>query len=198
MRRLRLSALVLCLATLAQPGQAQMSLGEPVAGPTPILMLDQNRLYTNSRFGQKMLAETDAAAKALAAENRAIEAALEAEETALAERRASLPPAEFQKLAQAFDARVRDIRRDRDAKVRDIAAQQEQSQRAFLEKVGPVLAQILIEMEADLILDRSAIILSSSRIDITDLAIARIDASLMPPANPAPAEPEAQTPSGNE
>lgn len=171
-----------------------MSLGEPVALPTPILTLDQNRLYTGSRFGQQMLAETDAAAKALAAENRDIEAALEAEETALAERRAALPPAEFQQLAQTFDAKVREIRRARDARARDLAARQDQSQRAFLEKVGPVLAQILIEKGADLILDRSSIIISSSRIDITDLAIARIDASLMP----APAKPEAQAPSGSE
>jgi Skp family chaperone for outer membrane proteins len=178
----------------AQPGLAQMSLGEPVATVGPILTLDQNRLYADSLYGRQTQGEIDAEAKSLSAENRDLEAALEAEETALAAQRATLPATEFQVLAEAFDAKVKDIRKARDARARDLSARQDQSQRAFLERVVPILNQIRTEMGAELILDRASVIWSSPTIDITDLAIQRIDMALLAPpdvslpdADPAPA-----------
>jgi Skp family chaperone for outer membrane proteins len=190
MRLIRLTALALGLLA-AHPGLAQMSLGEPVATVGPILTLDQNRLYADSRFGRQTQAEIDAEAKALSAENRDLEAALEAEETALAAQRASLPAAEFQTLAEAFDSKVRDIRRARDARARDLSLRQDQSQRAFLEKVVPILNEIRSELGAELILDRASVIWSSPTIDITDLAIQRIDQALLAPVagSPAPSDP---------
>jgi Skp family chaperone for outer membrane proteins len=105
-----------------------------------------------------------------------------------------MPAAEFQTLAQAFDAKVRDIRQARDAKVRDLSMRQDQAQRAFLDKVKPVLDQIMAEMGAVILIDRASVILSSPSIDITDLAIRRIDETLLstgtvsePDADPAPA-----------
>jgi|694.fasta_scaffold149809_1 Skp family chaperone for outer membrane proteins len=193
---MRLSRLlVLALGLLAaQPALAQLSLGEPVSTAGPVLTLEKNRLYADSRFGRQTQARIDADLKTLAAENRNLEAALEAEEAALAERRSSLPAAEFQTLAAAFDARVRDIRQARDAKVRDLSMRQDQAQQAFLDEVGPVLDQILTEMGAELIIDRASVILASPSIDITDLAIRRIDETLLPTgtvaepdAGPAPA-----------
>jgi len=196
MPALRLIAVAACLcpwALGAAPALAQMSLGEPVAAAgAQVLILDSNRLYTASRYGRRMLAETEAEGRALASENRDLEAALEAEEKALADRRAALPPAEFQALAQTFDAKVREIRRARSAKERDFEERKDQSQRAFFQRVLPVLNQILEESGADVILDRSAAIITTARVDITDLAIARIDATLPnAAAGPAPAGPEA-------
>lgn len=187
--------IALSLGLLAAcPAAAQMSLGEPVATAGPILTLDQNRLYADSRYGRQTQAAIDAEAKALAAENRRLEAALEAEEAALAERRPGLPAAEFQTLARAFDAKVKEIRRARDARARDLSMRQEQSQQAFVEKVVPILNQIRTEMGAELILDRALVIWSSPSIDITDLAIERIDRTLPdtgtvpePAADPPPA-----------
>ena len=187
--------LALALGLLStQPALAQLSLGEPVATAGPILTLEVSRIYADSRFGRQTKAKIDADKKTLAAENRNLEVALEAEETALAERRTSMPAAEFQTLAQAFDAKVRDIRQARDAKVRDLSMRQDQAQRAFLDKVKPVLDQIMAEMGAGLIIDRAFVISSSPGIDITDLAIRRIDETLLstgtvtePDADPAPA-----------
>ena len=191
--------LIRCLALAlgllsAQPALAQLSLGEPVATAGPILTLEVSRIYADSRFGRQTKAKIDADKKTLAAENRNLEVALEAEETALAERRTSMPAAEFQTLAQAFDAKVRDIRQARDAKVRDLSMRQDQAQRAFLDKVKPVLDQFMAEMGAVLIIDRASVILFSPGIDITDLAIRRIDETLLstgtdsePDADPAPA-----------
>jgi Skp family chaperone for outer membrane proteins len=157
-------------------------MGEPVAGESRILTVDQNRLYTGSRYGKSIQAEIEAQTKALTAENRDIEAELEAEEKALTERRAEVTPEEFQVLAEAFDKKVNGIRQARSEKLRQLEAQQAQAQRTFLQRAGPVLAQIMKEKGADVIVDRSAIILLNARVDITNLAIERIDASVLPEA----------------
>lgn len=178
MRGLRTLLFCLC-AAIAQPALAQVSMGEPVPDGTRILTVDQNRLYTGSRYGQGILSEIEAQTRALTAENRDLEAALETEEKALTERRTQVTPEEFQALAEAFDKKVNEIREARMARLRDLETRQTQAQRTFLQKVGPVLAQILTEKNADLIIDRSAVILLNARIDVTDLAIERIDATLV-------------------
>ena len=193
----RAACLLLALAATAPPAAAQVSLGEavtpPAAVPTGIVILDQDRLYRDSRFGQRMLAAIDAQLKTLQTENRSLEADLEAEEKSLTARRPTLPAEEFQALAKAFDIKVKGIRTARDAKSRDLAAQRDTAQKTFLKTAVPVLARILTEQNAAAIVDRSAVILSFDRIDITDLAIARIDAQLLDatpapqPAPPAPA-----------
>jgi Skp family chaperone for outer membrane proteins len=57
--------------------------------------------------------------------------------------------------------------------------------RAFFRAVAPVLGEILGEKGAAAILDKSTVVLSLTAIDITDEAIARIDA-VLPQAPPAP------------
>jgi Skp family chaperone for outer membrane proteins len=184
------AALVL---VLAGPIPAQTA---PEAGPqrSPILTLDQDRLYADSRFGQRMLGQIDEELRALQAENRQIEADLETEERALTDRRASLPPEEFRALADAFDDKVQQIRAARDAKARDLAARRDAQQQRFLETAVPILAQIMQELSADAIVDRSVVILSFDRIDITDLAISRIDAALATEAAPAEGAPPEAAP----
>ena len=190
----RLGLAVAAAFAVAGPAPAQ-TVPEAGAQRSPILTLDQNRLYADSRFGQQMLAQIEDELRTLQAENRRIEADLEAEERALTERRASLPPEEFRALAEAFDEKVKGIRSARDAKARDLTARRDAQQKRFLDTAVPILAQIMQELSADAIVDRSVVILSFDRIDITDLAISRIDAALA--ADPAPAEgapPEAPAP----
>jgi Skp family chaperone for outer membrane proteins len=178
MRALRRIALAAGLA-LAPEGSV-LAQDAPQAGG--VLLLDQERLFSGSRFGQRVLAELDAKTKELQTENRKLEADLEAEEKALTERRASLPPEEFRKLADAFDAKVKGIRAARDAKSTDLTAQREAARKTFIETAVPILGQILRERGASAIIDRSAVVLSFDRIDITDLAIARVDVLLSPGA----------------
>jgi Skp family chaperone for outer membrane proteins len=205
MRAVRRLAATLALGVaLAAPAVAQQDLQ-----PLGVLLLDQERFFADSRFGQRIQAEIDAESRTLQAENRKIEADLEAEEKSLTERRATLPPEEFRALADAFDAKVKDIRTARDAKANDLATRREAARKTFIETAVPVLAQIMGERGAAAIIDRSAVVISFDRIDITDLAIARIDLLLAPegatepppqrPATPpaaAPADPPPQPPAG--
>lgn len=170
------------------------ALAQEVAVPkAPVLTLDQERLFTGSRFGKAVLARHQADLDALLAENRRIEAALEAEELDLTERRARLPAEEFQALATAFDAKAEDIRTAQNAKDRALTQRLDQERQRFYETAAPVLADILREAGAMAIIDKRAVVLSFDAIDMTDAAIARLDATLgdgSAPDQAAPADPE--------
>lgn len=185
----RLAAAALAALALCAPAPAQEA--APIVGG--VLLVDQDRLYADSRYGRQIQAEIDAETKTLQAENRALEADLEAEEKALTARRASLPPEEFRTLAEAFDTKVKGIRAARDAKAADLTARREAARKTFFETAIPILASIMRDQGALAIIDRSAVVIAFDRIDITDLAIARVDAQLAPVSavEPPPRRPDA-------
>ena len=145
---------------------------------SPILVIDQERLFSDSRLGERISSEIEAATETLAAENRRIEAELVAEELSLTERRSSLPPEEFRALADAFDAKVQRLRAEQDEKERALQARGEAERQAFLNSILPVLGAIARERGAVAILDRRAVFLSAERIDVTDEAISRLNAAI--------------------
>jgi len=146
--------------------------------PSPILTLDQERLFNGSNVAERVSQEVERRSAELAAENRAIEAKLVAEELDLTERRPSLKPAEFRALANAFDEKVQRIRAEQDAKTRELQRLSEQARQNFLRRITPVLAEIVSERGAVVVLDRRSAVISAESIDITDEAIARINTAL--------------------
>ncbi|ARC88851.1 OmpH family outer membrane protein [Rhodovulum sp. MB263] len=142
---------------------------------SPILTLDQDRVFEDSKAGQAVEEELQAATAALAAENRRIEAELVAEERALTERRANLPPEQFRPLAAAFDQKVETIRATQDRKARELTQRREEERQAFFRKALPALAEIVRERGAVAVLARDAVILSAGQVDITDEAIELLD-----------------------
>lgn len=173
-RPLNLVRLAVVLAALAMPASAQQ-LGEIVS---PILTLDRDALFSGTLYGQRVNADLEAASNALAAETRQIEAALEAEERDLTDQRANLPVAEFRALADAFDDKVQALRDERERAQGEALRQIEAAQAAFFTRIGPILGQLVRERGAVMILDRRAILLTAADVDITEAAIARIDAVL--------------------
>jgi Skp family chaperone for outer membrane proteins len=166
-----------------------MVLGLPAAAQdavAPLLTLDQDRLFLESDFGKATVERERAATTALEQENRKIEAELVAEEQALTEARATLTPEDFAAKAEAFDAKVERIRTEQDAKARRLTEGREQDRKAFLEIAVPVLGELLGDKKATAILDKNLVILSLSAIDITDEAIARVNAALAEPQDPKP------------
>ncbi|KIC48963.1 OmpH family outer membrane protein [Tateyamaria sp. ANG-S1] len=145
---------------------------------SPILTIDSERFYRESVFGRRVLNEIEARTSALSEDNRRIEAELEAEEQALTDQRSDMAPEAFRALADAFDARVEAIRRDRDEQSREIADLLEQNRDRFLASAAPVLEEIMRDTGAAVILEQRSVYVSANAIDITDLAIERMDASL--------------------
>lgn len=168
-------ALVLGLAPL---GAGAQELAPAAQAAPQLATLDQERLYTESRFGSVLEAKAQAASQALAAENRRIEAELSAEEAALTEQRATMSPQAFEPLAQAFDEKVEKLRSDQAAKADALKADREADRQAFFQAAVPVLADLMSQTGALAILNKQAVILSFDSIDLTDRAIAALDAKL--------------------
>ncbi len=161
-------ALAVCIAAMATAQDVR----------SPILTIDSERLYRGSAFGQRVVQDIEAQTSALSEENRVLEEQLETEEQELTDQRPEMTPEDFRNLADAFDARVQSIRRDREAKSRAIAAQLEENRDRFLNAAAPVLEAIMREAGAAVILERRSVFVSANAIDITEAAIARIDAVL--------------------
>lgn len=145
---------------------------------TPLVTLDQDRLFVQSAFGTRLQRELEQARAELGAENRQIEAALIAEEQGLTVERDTVPPAEFAQMAAAFDTKVQRIRQEQDRKSALLQERLEDQRAEFLNAVGPVLIDLLQDRGAVGIIDRNAVLLSFEGLDITDDAIALIDARL--------------------
>ncbi|MEO0989658.1 MAG: OmpH family outer membrane protein [Pseudomonadota bacterium] len=171
LRPIALAILLLAALVTGSPLVAQQS-------AQGVLVLDQERLFNESAFGVEVAQIADQAGRALQAENRRIEQELTAEELALTEQRPGLSAAEFKVLADRFDTRVQDIRAAQDAKSEAIATRIESDRRRFFQAILPVLAGILRDEGAALIVDKRTALLSISSVDITDQALSEIDAAL--------------------
>ncbi|MDD9715668.1 OmpH family outer membrane protein [Dinoroseobacter sp. PD6] len=180
----RAVALALCL--LAGAGTVA---GAQERIQSSILVIEQDRLFLETWLGAQLIEDVDAQSRALALENREIERTLIEEEQALTTSRPTMTPEAFREAADAFDARVNRIRSAQDAKSQALIEQREQARAQFLELVLPILGGLLSDYGAYVFLDPRQVFLSDDRINVTDEAISRIDATFTEPG-----EAEAQTP----
>ncbi|MEP5761101.1 MAG: OmpH family outer membrane protein [Litoreibacter sp.] len=145
------------------------------APTSPVLTLDQERMYAQSMFGKRVQAELTARAEILSTQNRQIDATLTEEEQRLTDERPSMEPADFRALAIDFDERVTAIRLAQAEKQTAIQREGDAERARFFELAFPILLSLVEESGAVAILNDQAVIFSVRQIDITDRAIARID-----------------------
>lgn len=174
------SLMAVAASVLGVVGASAQDLGSPVTvvPQTPIVTLDQDRLFAGTRYGQAVQRAWEAEQQALMEENRRIERDLEAEERDLTARRPELQAEEFRRLADAFDAKVEALRKAQEAKSRALSRRRDEGRQTFFSAALPILGDLMREVGAVAIVSKDAIILSFDRIDITDRAIARVDAVL--------------------
>lgn len=161
-----------------------------------ILVLDTERFFSGSMIGQRFVREYQAEREALIAQNREIEAKLRAEEQALTDQRAGLTPQEFRDLANAFDAKVQVIRKDNERVARDLESARERAPLLMIRQAQPVLVELMRDTGGVVILDSRQVLLRVDVIDITDMAIERVDAVLgdgSPASGPTADDPQEQS-----
>lgn len=186
------AVLVLLSAFAPQMASAQAEGGARLS----IATLDQEALFLQSDFGQRVTRDLESDRDALAAENRSIEAELIAEERALIDQRAALPAADFAVLADAFDRKVQGIREEQDRKGRALQIQLDDHRTRFLTEIGPVLTDLLRARGAQVLLDRGAVLIAVDGVDITSAAIDEINARLGDGTGPSPSLPATDDLSG--
>ncbi len=170
------ATLGLALVLAVQPfGLAAQTPEPPQAA---IMTLDQEQLFTATKYGQAMQAKIEAEAAALVAENRKIDAALEAEERDLTSRRATMDNADFAPLATAFDTKANELRAAQEAKSRSLNQLSETQRQEFFRTIGPIIGDYMLERGAVAVLDKSAVIVSLGSVDITKEVVTRIDTTL--------------------
>lgn len=152
----------------------------------PYRILDPDRLLQGSLMGQQILAQNIRAEAALTAENTALADELVTEERALTDLRASLPPEEFRTRADAFDTRVEEIRAERIQRNAALVRQSELAVQGFFDAALPILDQLMEESQVVGLIRLEAMILWSPLMDITDQAIARLDAAFLAAQQTAP------------
>ena len=167
------------------------------AGPaaSTVVVIDLDRFFIESAFGGRVARDFEARRTALVAENRKIEAELGAEERGLTEDRAGMAAADFRALADAFDEKVQRIRREQDAKVAALGQDNEAAQRLFLQAADPVLTELMQDIGASVLIERRYVLKRFDAVDITDLAIARVDEVIGTGASDEGAAPQASEPS---
>jgi len=192
-------ALVLTLALLAGAAHSPARAQQLGVVQSDVMVIDIERLLAETAYGQRLQAGIEAERDALIARNERIAKELEQEEKALTDMRASTPPEEFREMADAFDTKVTQLRRESERLSRDLERQRDLAPVQFMRVVQPVLSDLLREADAVVLLDVRRVILRAEVADVTDIAIARIDARIgqgpdaqAPPDDAAPGGPPAE------
>ncbi|NOE17196.1 OmpH family outer membrane protein [Ruegeria atlantica] len=166
-------ALCAFMTTVSPPLANAQQLGMPQSS---VVTLSSEELFAKSAFGQRVLREIEKESALLAEENQRIVAELSREEKELTEQRATMSADEFRPLAEAFDLKVQSHREGQRAKLDVLSRRSEEAQQTFSEIVRPVLVDLLREIGASVMIERSNVVVSTS--DITDAAIIRINAAI--------------------
>ena len=176
-----------------EPMVVQAPGGPAANGTLPVITLDQEALFLNSKWGQRVQADLERRGREIAAENDRLEKQFSDEERELTQLRATLPPDEFRKRADAFDTRVVEVRRERANAARDLQTRANEERGAFFRAALPVLAAMMRERGAVAVLDRNSVFVAAESIDVTGALIERLDADIgagpAPPGLPAAPQP---------
>ncbi|TKW67043.1 MAG: OmpH family outer membrane protein [Paracoccus denitrificans] len=166
-----------------------------------VLVLDVEQAYASSAWGKRAQADIETLAREIEAENLRMEDQLVAEEQALAAERASLSAADFRKKAEAFDTRAQTVRRDRRQSAVDLGSRAQADRNAFVEATLPVIAGIMQERSAGIVLDRRQVLAAVNGVDVTRELVARMDEQVgdggqlpeLPPAEDGSADDQTAT-----
>ncbi|MDC1292189.1 OmpH family outer membrane protein [Amylibacter sp.] len=143
-----------------------------------IAILDQESLFSNTKWGKNIFKNVENKVTKLAAENRTIESELEVEELNLTKVRKITSKMEFDILAIEFDKKVKKIRDEQSFKQREINNYLNENRKLFFEMITPILLNYIDELGIEVLLNKDTVALASLGSDITKSAINRINEKL--------------------
>lgn len=110
--------------------------------------------------------------------------ALAAEELELARLRATLPEGEFTDRVRRFDRRMRLARRLTQERAASLQRAFQQARQSVVDALPPLLEAIRTERGAEVILNADQVLAADGAVDVTELVIARYNATVTPPPVP--------------
>ena len=141
-----------------------------------VATLDQEGLFRNSLFGQRVFKEVSDKSDILLEQELLLQSQLETEESLLTVERKKISTESFAKLASAFDQKVQKIRAETTQNRMKLSEYAESERIRFFKVILPVLMQLSDEFGITTLIDHRMIILSLN--NITDAAIERVDKTI--------------------
>ncbi len=172
--RAALGVLWLCTALLsAWPAFGQDA--QDTGRSAPVLIVDMQRIKSDTSAGRDMLAKQTEIRNRIQAGLAERRERLREEENRLAEEREKLTPEAFREQVRAFEQQVFANREFSERESRRLQLVLSRASALLKERATAVLAGIMRERSAEVLLDSTQIILSVNSLDITDEAIRRLD-----------------------
>ena len=184
------AALLAALLALAAPTGAARA--QDVPDPA-VIVVDMERLQRDAAAARSIREQSDARRREIQAAMAEREAAIRAEETKLAEERENLDPAEFRQRVERFEAQVFETRAFARQETARLQAALTGASQQLRRRMLPILADVMRERRAQVLLDSGQVVLSIQGIDVTAEVIERVDAAVpamtldLPPAEDVPA-----------
>jgi Skp family chaperone for outer membrane proteins len=173
----RAAGATLLLAVLSQSALAAPP--PPVGTPAPkILVIDRAAILRGSVVGQNIMKQVQALT--VSAENglKAKDQALRQEGAALQQQLAILSPAVKAAKIKAFEAKQAGLQGQVQQAQGLIQGGVLKARQQVEQALGPILQGIMTERGANLLLDRNAVVLGTVDVDVTNLAITRLNQKL--------------------
>lgn len=151
----------------------------PAGTPAPkILVIDRAAILRGSVVGQNIMKQVQQLTIAAEGGLKARDAALRQEGAALQQQLAILSPAVKAAKIKAFEAKQAglqgEVQRQQGLIQGGVLVARQQVERAL----GPILQKIMAERGANLLLDRNAVVLGTVDVDVTGVAIQRLNQTL--------------------
>lgn len=150
---------------------------------TKVVVIDQARIMRDSAAGkdiaakvatieQQMQAELQPTATELETEGKAIEA-----KTANMTREAMAADAALIAQVQTFQLKAQQYNQDRGVRAQELGLTERQAWATFFEALQPVLQEVVDEVGAEVMLDRSEAVYAAPATDVTASVITKMDAA---------------------
>lgn len=171
-RRRFVGAAIACCAGL---GIAAAAFGQEATGPA-VLIVDMQRLQRDTAAARSIREQSTAIRQQIEKAIASREAVIRAEEKELADLRENLSADDFRERVRAFEEKVfesRDFAQQESAKLQAALSDASRRMRA---QIVPILAAMMRERRAQVMLDSSQVVLSAEQLEVTDEVIERLDA----------------------
>ena len=155
-----------------KPGAAPATAGVPAP---KILVIDRNAILRASKVGEDIVRQVNGYTQGAESQFRAEGNALQSEGRALQQQVAILAPDVKAKKIRDFQAKQAAFQRKVESRQGLIQGGVFKARQQVETALGPILQGIMQERGANLLLDRSSIVLGTVNIDITSLAVQRLD-----------------------
>ncbi len=165
-----------CIAAQPKPGAPPAPSG--AAAPAKILVIDRNAILLASKVGRDIVRQVNGYRQSAEKEFRAEGSSLQKEGQALRQQVAILAPDVKAKKIKAFQAKQTAFERKVESRQGLIQGGVFKARQQVEAALGPILQGIMRERGANLLIDRSAIVLGSTSLDITRVAVERLDKKL--------------------